>query len=112
MHAFGAPDGETLQVMVAVYNHNRASWFFFLIFIVIVTWFLMNLFTGVVMDKYEKVERMFETKAVRSSEYHLWMAFKLLDLDGNGQLDRSEVLGAMSELRQAALLPDMPDIQV
>lgn len=72
----------------------------------------MNLFTGVVMDKYEKVERMFETKAVSSSEYHLWMAFTLLDLDGSGQLDRTEVFGVMCELRRAALLPDLPDIEV
>lgn len=101
-----------VQVMVAVYNHNRNSWFFFLIFIVIVTWFLMNLFSGVVMDKYEKVEQQFATQSVRESEYNLWMAFQLLDEDGSGQLNREELFAVMSELRKAALVSDLPQIEV
>lgn len=60
----------------------------------------------------EKVDQLFAANAVAASEYHLWMAFNLLDIDGGGQLDRSEVFGIMSELRRAALLPDLPDIQV
>jgi hypothetical protein len=98
--------------MVAVYNENRYSWFFFLVFIIIVTFFMMNLFTGVVMDQYEKVDQVFEERAVQASEYHLWVAFSLLDEDRSGQLNREELYAVMSELRRAHLLPDLPQVEV
>lgn len=98
--------------MVAVYNKDRASWLFFFIFLVIVTFFLMNLFTGVVMDKYEKVEQQYEYRAYRDAEYNLWIAFNLLDEDGSGKLNRVELFAVISELRRAALLPDLPEVQV
>lgn len=93
--------------MIPVYEKNRASYFFFLAFILISTFFLMNLFTAVVFTKYTEGQKAYEEQALVKTEGHLTWAFHLLDTDGSGALSKQEMLSVVGELRKVHLLPDL-----
>jgi hypothetical protein len=93
--------------MMAVYTSVRASYAFFLAFILLGTFFLMNLFTAVVYTKYQECEAAYEDEALAMTELHLTKAFRLLDVDSSGNLSREEMFVVMKELRKAHLLPDL-----
>jgi hypothetical protein len=104
--------GVCLQIMVAVYNHNRLSYIYFFCFLLIGTFFIMNLFTAVVYSKYQECKEADERQALGRTEHHLRKAFSLLDADGSGMLSRDEIFSVMAELRKAHMLPDLPQIDV
>ena len=91
--------------MMAVYIKNRASVLFFIPFILLATFFMMNLFTAAAYLKYQECEEAYEKSALGMTEKHLRKAFKLLDIDNSGALVRSEMIDIVSELRKAHLLP-------
>lgn len=95
------------QIMIAPYEFNRASYIFFLAFILLGTFFLMNLFTAVVYTKYQESEKAYEKDALEKTEEHLTHAFHLLDTDGSGLLSKDEMLAVVWELRKAHLLPEL-----
>jgi hypothetical protein len=96
-----------VQIMIAVYEEYRASYFFFLAFILVATFFLMNLFTAVVFTKYTAIHQAYEDKALVETEKHLLCAFHLLDANNSGALSKDEVLAVVGELRKVHLLPDL-----
>jgi hypothetical protein len=99
-----------MQVMMACFDHTRASFFFFVSFIMIATFFMMNLFTAAAYLKYQECEEQYENNAVSATEAHLLEAFELLDANSSGDLDRGEILAVMVELRQASMLPGIAQV--
>jgi Ca2+-binding EF-hand superfamily protein len=96
--------------MIAVYNHSRMGVLFFVAFILMATFFMMNLFTAVAFLKYQAIEQEFEQQALSMTEAHLRKAFALLDLNGTGALERQELIGLLDELRKAHLLHDIAQV--
>lgn len=93
--------------MMAVYEKARASYLYFLAFILLSTFFMMNLFTAVVYSKYTTLGDQYEKHALARTERHLTAAFLLLDIDGSGELSKEEMLAVMNQLRKAHLLPEL-----
>lgn len=96
--------------MMACFNHSRYSFIFFALFILIATFFIMNLFTAAAYLQYQQCEARYEEVALALTEEHLRQAFELLDTDGSGTLERSEMLQVVSDLRQAHLLPGIVQV--
>ena len=93
--------------MMAVYERARASYIYFLAFILLSTFFMMNLFTAVVYAKYTSLADQYEAHALARTERHLTTAFSLLDVDCSGALTKDEMLIVMNQLRKAHLLPEL-----
>jgi hypothetical protein len=98
--------------MMAVYTEYRIAAFFFVTFIVLATFFMMNLFTAAAYLKYQEVEQGFEKQAIAMTERHLTKAFELLDFNRSDDLDREELLQVVAELRKAHLLPGIAQVRL
>ena len=97
--------------MMEVYDQYRLSSLYFVIFIVLATFFMMNLFTAAAYLKYQEVEQGFEKDAVGMTERHLGKAFDMLDFNHSNDLDRDELLQVVAELRKAHLLPGIAQVR-
>lgn len=93
--------------MMAVYEKARSSYIYFLAFILLSTFFMMNLFTAVVYSKYTTLEDQYEKHALARTERHLTTAFSMLDIDCSGELSKVEMLAVVNQLRKAHLLPEL-----
>lgn len=96
-----------VQIMMAVYEKARSSYIYFLAFILLSTFFMMNLFTAVVYSKYTTLEDQYEKHALARTERHLTTAFSMLDIDCSGELSKVEMLAVVNQLRKAHLLPEL-----
>jgi hypothetical protein len=96
-----------VQIMIPAYESSRVSYLFFLAFILLGSFFLMNLFTAVVYTKYQESEQAYEKEALANTAEHLALAFHLLDVDHSGSLSKDEMLAVVTELRKAHLLPEL-----
>lgn len=96
-----------MQIMMAVYEEARSSYIYFLAFILLSTFFMMNLFTAVVYSKYTSLGEQYEAHALARTERHLTTAFSLLDVDCSGALSKEEMFMVMNQLRKAHLLPEL-----
>ena len=83
------------DVMMPSYNVNRAVALYFISFMVLSFFYLMNLVLAIAMDAYDK--SIDERKCSRQelADRLLGEAFSLLDLDGDGLIPRESIMHVM-----------------
>ncbi|KAL1495430.1 hypothetical protein AB1Y20_016798 [Prymnesium parvum] len=88
------------DVMLPFYKESRASSVFFVTFLLLGLFLLMNLVLAAVIDDYKKQVHASECKARARRDEALAAAFELLDLNGNGFVDLVEFSKLLQRLHQ------------
>ena len=92
------------DVMLPIYKSYRAASFFFIIFLVLGFFILMNLILAAFIRAYENQMRTAERLARARRDCAFEAAFMLLDLNCNGFVDLME-FSALLQVPTACLLP-------
>lgn len=88
------------------YNENRWVALYFVSFMVISFFFLMNLILAVIVQEYERVDNRLKEKQESQTDEHLAKAFKLLDPEGKGTIDSETVMALFYILNE-----DFPEFE-
>ena len=94
------------DVMMFEYNRNRAVNIYFISFMVIAFYFVMNVILSSVVNSYTNSESEHEENRMEKVKSKMQKAFKLLDPDGVGSIGRMEVMAAFRVLNDDC--PEVP----
>ena len=76
------------DVMMPIYNHHRYVAFYFVSFMMITYFFIMNIILGGVVNSYKEENDSVNTAMAEISETYLKSAFRLLQTSNDGSIDR------------------------
>ncbi len=93
------------DVMMPIYNSNRFVAFYFVSFMMITYFFVMNIILGLVVNSYKEENDMLNTAMADISDAYLKEAFNLLLIGNNGSLDRDFIEVVIQELSKQ--FPDL-----
>lgn len=94
------------DVMMPAYNKNRLATLYFIFFMVINFFFMMNVVLASVVNAYDNDLEERKAKLARVTARNLNNAFDLLDSDKTGKIDRHTVMGVFYILNV-----DFPEIK-
>jgi hypothetical protein len=86
------------DVMMPSYNENRWSALYFLSFMVITFFFLMNLILAAVVDEHERAEIERTQQHQKDATVNLKGAYELMDYADTGRIDRDTILALFTIL--------------
>lgn len=90
--------------MMPVYNVSRVSAVYFVLFMIITFFFLMNIILASVVNAYDNEFERRKTAAKERSDKYLNQAFHLME--SNGRIDRETVMGLFLILND-----DFPEVR-
>jgi hypothetical protein len=92
------------DVMMPVYNESRVSAIYFVVFMIITFFFLMNVILASVVNAYDNELERRKTSGKEISDKNLHEAFKILEHDGS--IDRETVMALFLILNE-----DFPEVR-
>ena len=92
------------DVMMPVYNESRGSALYFVLFMLITFFFLMNVILASVVNAYDNELERRKISGKETSDKNLHEAFKLLE--NNGKIDRESVMALFCILNK-----DFPELR-
>lgn len=93
------------DVMMPAYNENRLSSIFFVSFMILIFFFLMNLVLAAVVNAYDESIKNRKKKRAELAQENLSKAFELMDTRNEGSIGRAAVMGLLMVLND-----DFPEI--
>jgi hypothetical protein len=91
------------DVMIPVYKEHRVYCLFFIAFLVVGLFFLMNLLLAVAYNSYATQLQYNVARFTYKRKQSLQIAFKLLDISGDGYIELPEMEAALDELDRPAV---------
>ena len=80
------------DVMMLGYNENRVITLYFISFMIIAFYFVMNVILASVVNSYNSSEESFEEKKAEDIKRNMNDAYELLDHDGQGWIGRKVIM--------------------
>lgn len=84
--------------IIPAYNHNRDSFFYFIIYLLLFNWGLLNLVLGLVYSKFQDEHRSISELRVKVKKDNFLRSFNILDYKEKGYLLESDLDPFINEL--------------
>ena len=94
------------DVMMLAYNRNRISNIFFISFMVIAYYLLMNVVLATVVNSYNNSNIEYQKKRLESVNTKMMNAYSLLDPHGVGWIEKEDVMAVFTVLNE-----DCPEVR-
>jgi two pore calcium channel protein len=88
------------DVMMPVYNENRLSTIYFVVFMIVTFFFLMNVILASVVNSYDNELDRRREEGSKLSEEKFGAAFELLDYNNRGSIDKDTVMALFAILNE------------
>lgn len=88
------------DVMMPAYNGNRWTALYFVSFMVVSFFFLLNIILASVVNEYDEASARRKSEASETANRNLREAYKLMDINGNGRIDRETVMSLFAILNE------------